>query len=345
MTAELTLAAAEAADLAAAALRAAGASAEAAAATAEALVRADLDGIASHGLARVPAYAAQLRAGKVRGDAVPAVTRPAAATVAVDAADGLAYPAIATAVAWAASLVGSTGVVAAGVRNSHHAGALGLFAEDLAGAAGAFALAFSNSPAAIAPAGGARPLFGTNPIAFACPLPGRAEPLVIDLSLSVVARGRIMTAAQRGEPIPPDWATDAQGRPTTDAAAALAGAMLPIGGAKGAALALMVELLTAALTASHAGFEASSFFDDRGGPPRIGQLFLAIRPGAVGADAGAVIDRVAAIAARIVAEPGARLPGDRRLALRAQRRVAGIPYPAPLVAELRALAGKATPRA
>lgn len=324
--------------LAGAALRGAGAGKEAAAATARALVRADLDGIASHGLSRVPAYAAQLRAGKVKGDAVPSVTRPADATVAVDAADGLAYPAIATAVRWAGSLVGRTGIVAAGVRNSHHAGALGLFAEDLAREVGVFALAFTNSPAGIAPAGSGTPLFGTNPVAFACPMRGR-EPLVIDLSLSVAARGRIVVAAQKGEPIPEGWATDAQGNPTTIAKAALAGAMLPIGGAKGAALALMVELLTAALTASHAGFEASSFLDDRGGPPRIGQLFLAIRPGAVGADAHAVAARVAAITARMLAEPGVRLPGDRRLAIRARQRRDGIPYPAALLSELRALAG------
>jgi (2R)-3-sulfolactate dehydrogenase (NADP+) len=324
--------------LAAAALRAVGASIEAAADTARALARADLDGIASHGLSRVPAYAAQLRAGKVKGDAVPSVTRPAEATVAVDAGDGLAYPAIATAIRWAASLVGRNGIVAAGVRNSHHAGALGLFVEDLARDAGVFALAFTNSPAGIAPAGSGTPLFGTNPVAFACPMTGR-EPLVIDLSLSVVARGRIMVAAQKGEPIPEGWATDAQGNPTTDAKAALAGAMLPIGGAKGAALVLMVELLTAALTASHAGFEASSFFDDKGGPPRIGQLLLAIRPGAVGADAQAVADRVAAITARMLAEPGVRLPGDRRLAIRARQRRNGIPYPTALLAELRAIAG------
>jgi (2R)-3-sulfolactate dehydrogenase (NADP+) len=256
----------------------------------------------------------------------------------VDAGDGLAYPAIATALRWAGSLVARTGIVAAGVRNSHHAGALGLFVEDLARDAGVFALAFTNSPAGIAPAGSGTPLFGTNPIAFACPMPGR-DPLVIDLSLSVVARGRIMLAAQRGEPIPEGWATDAQGKPTTDPKAALAGAMLPIGGAKGAALVLMVELLTAALTASHAGFEASSFFDDKGGPPRIGQLFVAIRPGAVGATADTVAARVAAITGRILAEPGVRLPGDRRLAIRARQRREGIPYPAALLSELRALAG------
>lgn len=327
----------EARTLAEAVLRAAGAGTDAARHSARMLARADLDGIASHGLSRLPAYAAQLRAGKIKGSATPSVTRPAAATVAVDADDGLAYPAIALGLLWMATLLPRQGVVALGVRNSHHAGALGLFAEDLARESGAFVLCFSNSPAAIAPAGSGTPLFGTNPVAFACPVPGR-EPLVVDLSLSVVARGRIMVAAETGETIPEGWAVDAEGRPTTDAKAALAGAMLPIGGAKGAALVLAVELLTAALTASHAGFEASSFFDDKGGPPRIGQSVIAIAPGAVGGSAEAVAGRVAAITARVLAEPGARLPGDRRLALRARHSAEGIAYPALLLARLRELA-------
>jgi (2R)-3-sulfolactate dehydrogenase (NADP+) len=323
--------------LAAAVLRAAGAGADAAGQTARMLARADLDGIASHGLSRLPAYAAQLRSGKLKGAATPSLSRPAAGTVAVDADDGLAYPAIALGLAWMASLLPAQGVVALGVRNSHHAGAIGLFVEDLARETGAFALGFTNSPAAIPPFDSGTPLLGTNPIAFACPVPGR-EPLVIDLSLSVAARGRIMVAAEKGEAIPEGWAVDAEGRQTTDAKAALGGAMLPIGGAKGAALALAVELLTAALTASHAGFEASSFFDDRGGPPRIGQSFLAIAPGAIGGSAEAVASRVAAIVTRVAAEPGVRLPGDRRLALRSRNRAEGIPYPAPLLATLRSLA-------
>src|SRR6185312_11085392 len=97
-------------------------------------------------------------------------------------------------------------------------------------------------------------------------------------SLSVAARGRIMVAAERGEAIPEGWALDAEGRVTTDARAALAGTMLPIGGAKGAALALMVEILAAGLTGSHFGFEASSFFEADGPAPRVGQLFLALDP-------------------------------------------------------------------
>jgi (2R)-3-sulfolactate dehydrogenase (NADP+) len=180
---------------------------------------------------------------------------------------------------------------------------------------GLVALAFSNSPAAIAPWGGRRGLFGTNPIAFACPRAPGKPPLVIDLSLSKVARGRIMVAAQKGAAIPEGWALDEAGRATTDAKAALKGTMLPMGDAKGAALVLMVEIFAAALGASHFGYEASSFFDDKGGPPRIGQFFVLIDPARFAGEGFRA--RVETLCEAILAEPGTRLPGDRRLELRA----------------------------
>ena len=150
--------------------------------------------------------------------------------------------------------------------------------------AGLVALMFVNTPSAIAPWGGSKAVLGTNPIAFACPLPGRA-PLVIDLSLSKVARGNIMTAKQRGEKIPEGWALDAAGKPTTDPDAALAGTMVPMGDAKGSALALMVELLAAGLTGANFAAEASSYLDDKGPPPGTGQLIVAFDPQAFGGDA------------------------------------------------------------
>ena len=124
---------------------------------------------------------------------------------------------------------------------------------------------FVNTPGAMAPWGGSKAVFGTNPVAFACPLPGRA-PLVIDLSLSKVARGNIMTAKQRGEKIPEGWALDEDGKPTTDPDAALRGTMVPMGDAKGTALALMVELLAAGLTGANFAAEASSYLDADGAP-------------------------------------------------------------------------------
>jgi (2R)-3-sulfolactate dehydrogenase (NADP+) len=327
----LSLAAARA--LAVKVLGAAGVSAGNASAVADALVAAEADGLASHGLSRLPAYADQAKAGKVAGAAVPTVTEAAPAAIMVDACDGFAFPAIALGLARARDIAPKMGVVAIGVTNSHHFGAAGYHIEPLA-RAGLVALAFGNSPAAIAPWGGTTGLYGTNPIAFACPrlMPdGSDAPLVIDLSLSKVARGKIMVAAQRGEAIPEGWALDAAGKPTTDAKAALAGTMLPLGDAKGAALVLIVELLSAALTGAHFGYQASSFFDAKGPPPRVGQFFLVIDPGRFGAGFPA---RVGTLAAAILAQPGTRLPGDRRLAARAKAARDGVVIPDALAREL-----------
>jgi (2R)-3-sulfolactate dehydrogenase (NADP+) len=334
MTAKLSLAAAR--DLSQRVLRAAGVAETNAIAVTKALVAAEADGLASHGLSRLPAYADQARAGKVDGRAVPVVTETALAALRVDAKDGFAFPAIAAGLARAAEIARSAGTVGVAVANSHHFGAAGYHVEPLA-EQGLLALAFGNSPAAIAPWGGAKPIFGTNPIAFACPCPDRA-PLVIDLSLSKVARGKIMVAAQKGEPIPGDWALDKDGHPTTDAKAALGGAMLAMGDAKGTALVLMVELLAAALTASNFGYEASSFFDAKGPPPRVGQFFLVLDPRRFAGDAFAA--RVGALTGAILAQEGTRLPGDRRLAARARAQADGIAISDDLLADLVKRAGR-----
>jgi (2R)-3-sulfolactate dehydrogenase (NADP+) len=300
-------------ELAARALISAGTARANAAAVADALIAAELDGIPSHGLARVPFYADQVSSGKIDGRAVPEVKKTAAAAVSVDARYGFAFPAIAAGFASAVPLSRGAGVVAVGIRNSHHCGVLGYHVERLA-QQGLFSLGFANTPAAMAPWGGARPLFGTNPIAFACPR-RTAEPLVVDLSVSVAARGKIMMAAGKNQPIPEGWALDEFGRPTTDARAALKGTVLPIGGAKGAALALMVELLSGALTQSRFGYEASSFFDAGGPPPGVGQLFVMLDTNSFGGDA--VLGRVEDLCHAIALEAPARIPGERRLASRA----------------------------
>lgn len=281
---------------------------------AQALVAAEADGLKGHGLSRVPSYAAQARAGKVDGHAVPTLGRPKPALVLADAAHGFAYPAIDAVVAALPEIARAEGVAVAAVRRSHHCGAAGHPVERLA-EAGLVALLFANTPSAIAPQGGRRAVFGTNPIAFSCPLPDRA-PIVVDLALSVVARGNIIAAKQRGEPIPEGWALDSEGRPTTDPAAALGGTMVPLGGAKGTALALMVELLAAGLTGATYAADASSFMDAEGGPPGTGQLLLVLDPVAIGGDGA--LGRFAALAVSIEEQDGARLPGARRLESRAR---------------------------
>ncbi|MBX3577189.1 MAG: Ldh family oxidoreductase [Rhizobiaceae bacterium] len=328
--ADTVISAAQAHALICAALTASRTSTDNAVSVANALVGAELVGQGGHGLRRILAYAAQASAGKVDGFATPRATRSRPAAIHVDAAHGFAYPALDLAVAELARVAPEQGIAIAGIRRSHHAGVTGLAVEALA-EQGMVGLMMSNAPAAMAPWGGSRPLFGTNPVAFAAP--ARQGPIVIDVSLSKVARGKIMAARQKGEPIPEGWALDADGRPTTDAQAALSGTMLPLGDAKGTALALMVELLAAALTGASFSADQSSFFDDDGPPPGTGQLLIAIDPKAFGGVRA--VARFSEMAETIAAMPGARVPGARRRELRAKLARDGIPVDAALIDDIR----------
>lgn len=331
------LSTANATALATRALERAGAAPSMAAATAAALVAAEAEGQPGHGLSRVAMYAGFLREGRADGQAQPRVACERGGTALVDAGNGLAYPALALAEAEAAARARAHGVAFVAVTNSHHAGAMGLPVRRLA-AAGLVALAFTNSPAAMPVPGGRRPLLGTNPVAAAFPR-RNAPPLVVDLALSEVARGKIMVAAKEGRPIPEGWALDAQGRPTTDAAAALDGAMLAMGGPKGAALALVVELLCVALGGAAFAFEADSFFAPSPRPPRLGHALLAIDPGALAGD-DAFLDRMESLVAAMLGDDGVRLPGSRRDALREAAERDGLSLSAPLLEQLRVLAGE-----
>src|SRR4029077_844998 len=251
-----------------------------------------------------------------------------AGTAMVDAANGFAYPAIEAAITLLPELAHTSGIACAAIRRSHHCGAAGHPVERLA-ERGLVAMMFANTPAAIAPWGAAKPVFGTNPVAFACPLPGR-PPVVVDLALSKTARGNILAAKQKGERIPEGWALDADGKPTTDPDAALAGTMLPLGDAKGTALVLMVELLAAGLTGANFAADASSFLDDKGPPPGTGQLIVAFDPPAFGGWG----EHVARLIASIEAQAGARLPGARRLAARRKAASEGLGVDDVLVASI-----------
>ena len=319
----------------AAGVRAAGASDAQANCTAHALVSAEAQGLASHGLSRVAMYTSHLRHQRVDGQAVPRVAHSANAAVVVDAAEGFAFPACELAIAQAIARARDNGIALGLVANSHHFGAAAWHLEAVA-AAGMVGIAMGNSPAAMPFAGGRQAIFGTNPIAAVFPRKEQA-PLVIDLSLSEVARGKIMVAARDGKPIPQGWALDAQGAPTTDAQAALAGSMLPMGGNKGAMLALMVELLVTALTGSQFGAEADSFFVAQGNRPRLGQAFIVIDPRRL---AGGEVyhTRVEALLSAILQDEGVRLPGARRQALADQAGAQGISISDGLLAELNQLA-------
>jgi (2R)-3-sulfolactate dehydrogenase (NADP+) len=317
------------------AVKRAGALPDTAVATARALIYADACGLSSHGVARLPMYLAQLRNGRVDPQARPSVVASRNAAVLVDAADGLAFPACALAVETIIARAREHGSAVASVTRSHHFG-VGAYHLEAIGAAGMVGLAFSNSPGAMPAWGGRHALFGTNPIAAVFPRRA-AEPLLIDLSLSQVARGKIMVAAREGKPIPEGWATTRDGAPTTDAQAALDGMMLPFGGAKGAMLALMVELLAAALAGSKFGYEAGSFLTEEGERSRIGHLFWAVDPGALAGN-DMYLMRVEALVECMLQDPDVRLPGQRRRALAEAAAREGIEIPDSLFAQLQTLA-------
>ncbi|MCX6521690.1 MAG: Ldh family oxidoreductase [Actinobacteria bacterium] len=320
-------------------LRASGASHLQAEPTARSIRDSEAEGLRPIGLSYLPTYCDHVHCGKVLGDAVPSVSVPRAATVVVDAGLGFSHPAFE---AGAPALVDATracGVGLMAITHSYSAGVLGWFVEHLA-EQGLVALMFANSSSLMAPAGGRRPFFGTNPLAWAAPRAGGA-PVVADLSSSAVAWVKVNAAAQAGEDIPLGWAIDADGNPTTDARAALAGAMVPAAGHKGSALALLVDIMSGGVAGSHFSFEASGFGGTAGGPPDVGQVLLAIDPTATMGPG--FVDRIETELQALAAEDGARLPGDARLASRRHTAEHGVEVPADLMALLTEYAEHGSP--
>ncbi len=305
-----------------------------AASVAAALLAAEIDGQKGHGLSRLAAYAAQAASGKVQGHAVPEFESAGSAALRIDAKSGFAFPAMDLAIGKLSQTAPESGIAVAGIFRSHHFGQAGYHAERVANM-GMIGLILGNSPKAIAPWGGRDGVFGTNPIAFAAPRRA-AEPLLIDLSLSKAARGKVMVAAKNGTPIPESWALDKAGQPTTDAKAALEGTMTPIGDAKGAALVMMVEILAAAVTGANFGFEASSFFTADGPPPGVGQVVIAIDPARLSGQG--FNERLETLIEAILSQPGTRLPGMRRLTAREKAMREGVPVDSGFVEELEQLA-------
>lgn len=279
---------------------------------ARSIAAAERDGQPIVGLSYLPVYCDHAACGKVDGHAVPRLEKRTPAALHVDAGTGFAHPAIALGLPVLAAAAKENGVAALSVGNSYACGSLGYFVEDLADQ-GLVALMVANASPSIAPFGGKTPFFGTNPLAFAAPRK-TGSPLVIDQSSSVVAKVAVIDAHRRGIPLPDGWALDKDGVPTNDAAAALEGALLPIGGYKGFGLALMVDILAAGLTGSHWSFEASSFGDCEGGPPRTGQFLIALAPEKFGGSG--FTDRLEIMLAAVLETPAVRLPGERRLAAR-----------------------------
>jgi (2R)-3-sulfolactate dehydrogenase (NADP+) len=320
-------------------LRASGASPLQAGSTARSIREAEAEGLRPIGLSYLPTYCDHVACGKVDGDAVPTVVRPRAATVVVDADHGFCHPAFEVGFDPLVDATRECGIAMMAIEHSYSAGVLGWFVERLA-RQGLVAIMFANSSALMAPAGGTRPFFGTNPIAWAAPRAG-GPPVVADLSSSAVAWVKVNAAAQAGESIPLGWALDVDGRPTTDARAALAGSMVPAAGHKGAALALLVDVMSGGVAGSRFSFEATSFGDNEGGPPDVGQVVLAIDPSASMGDG--YVERLEVEFRALTGEAGARLPGDQRLAHRAAAAEFGVAVPEELMDRLNAYAANGSP--
>ena len=321
-------------ELARTALEKAGAHSKMAEAAARHLVQAEEQGLPTHGMSRVPFYCGMLRRGRADGAAQPSMVTERAGVCLIDNRDGLPYVSVQWAVEEAIQRARRNGIGFAGVRNSAHAGVLGIHLQPVA-QAGLVGFAFTNSPAAIPAWGGKKGIFGTNPVAAVFPRKDK-DPIVIDLALTTVVRGKIMMAMKRGEKIPEGWALDRHGKPTTDPKEAIEhGSLFPIGGAKGAMLALMFELICAALTGAAIGPEADSFFSDEGNKPRIGQAFIAIDPGAL-AGLEKFSERVETVVRHMQADPEVRLPGARRFAAEKSAQK-GIEIPDDLIAQIEKL--------
>ena len=314
----------------------AGAHATMAETAAQHLVRAEEQGLPTHGMSRVPFYCSMLKNGRAEGKARPSLLPDKAAVCLIDNADGLPYESAAWAIEEVIQRARRNGIGFAGIRNSAHVGVLGIHLQKVA-QAGMVGVAFTNSPAAIPAWGGKKALFGTDPVAFAFPRKG-ADPIVVDLALTTVTRGKIMVAMQKGEKIPEGWALDRHGKPTTDPKEAIEqGSLFPIGGTKGAMLALAFELVCAALTGAAIGPEADSFFSEQGNKPRIGQAFLAIDPGAL-AGMGKYFERVETVVRTMLADEGVRLPGAKRFASQKKLASEGIEVADDLLAKIEKLA-------
>lgn len=303
---------------------------------AEAMIDADIEGLGSHGLMMLPMYLDRASAGSIDARAGGRIVTDQGPRVVMDAENGFGHVTATTAAALAAERAEAHGLAAVAVRNAFHFGAAGRYARAMA-LRGCIGIALANTRPLMPAPGGAERIVGNNPVAIA--VPAGAEPIVLDLALSAGAMGKIRLADSRGEAIPGDWATDAAGVLTTDAAAAITGMLLPTGGAKGFGLAVMVDLLVGGLSSGAIGDEVRPLFGDMSLPYRSANLFLAIkvdgfRPLAeFEAAADAFADKIRGSKLAPGASP-ARVPGDRAIA--AHRAFGGtLTLPAATLAGLR----------
>lgn len=238
------------------------------------LARADLRGVDSHGVTRIPIYVERLRRDLVNKRPKIRIDVMGAGVAVVDGDNGMGAVVGRRAMEAAISLAKDAGTGAVAVRGSNHFGTGAGYAYQ-AVEARCIGVACSNAPPTMAPWGGRVRYFGTNPLAVGIPA-GRYPPIVLDMATSNVARGKIILAAKRGETIPEGWALDPEGRPTTDAEAALAGAVLPFGGPKGSAIALIIDVLSGVLSGANFGRHIPDLYDNLAERQDLGHFFLAV---------------------------------------------------------------------
>lgn len=296
-------------------------------AVAKVIKAAERDGCHSHGLMRVAGYVAALQSGKVNGKASPTIEKIAPSVIRVDGDGGFAPLALNRGRDALIDAAKTTGIAAMSLVNIYHFAALWTEIEPIA-EAGLCAFACVSYKPAVIPAGGSKPLYGTNPFAFGWPR-SNSPPLIFDQASSVMARGEVMIAAREGHDLPAGVGVDANGEPTIDPNKVLDGAMLAFGGHKGSSIAMMVELLAGALIGESFSFEAAIRDNNDGGPPRGGELIVAMDPALFG-DTDGWADHAEKLFEQILAQDGTRLPADRRYDTRSRTATDGISIPASL---------------
>jgi LDH2 family malate/lactate/ureidoglycolate dehydrogenase len=289
----------------------------------------------SHGMYRLLGCVRSVKEGKVNPNAVPDVVDNAPAVVRVDARFGFSPLAFERGKPLLVEKARRTGLAAMAINNCYHFSALWPEVEAIS-ADGLVALAMTPSHSWVAPAGGTKPVFGTNPIAFAWPRPN-GSPFVFDFATSAIARGEIELHRRAGRPIPTGWAINSEGNATNDPTAALAGAMLTFGGHKGSALSAMIELMAGPLIGDLTSAESMAFDEGVGAAPCHGELILAFDPKVfLGTDAAQHVARAETMFESIVGQ-GARLPSQRRYDARERSKVNGVRIPKALYDDLQAL--------
>jgi LDH2 family malate/lactate/ureidoglycolate dehydrogenase len=240
-------------------------------ASADSLVQAELEGAGSHGISRLAIYAKRIREGRIA--AKPNFqAKQTGSVISIDGGNGLGQVVASRAMRVAIPAARENGMVGIFIRNSNHFGTAAYFCQ-IACRENMALIAMTNSPSGIPPWGGKKAFFGTNPIAFGFPTREK-PPIIVDMSSSIVARGKIILAEKQGKSIPSGWAIDEEGEDTTIPAEALKGAVLPLGGPKGYALALAVEMMTAVLSQAAFGPHVNNLYKDGDPPANVGHCFI-----------------------------------------------------------------------